>query len=161
MKKAIKEKRISQFFRLSILLKGSHAVLEIICGLLLIFISPAQLTNYMIWLTHEKLLEDPENLIANYLLQAAMKLSVSSVLFGAVYLLTHGIPKLILVISLLKKRLWAYPWSIAIFSLFIVYQTYRFSFTHSMGLLFLTIFDLIVIWLIWREYKIIQKLKQF
>lgn len=161
MKKSIREKRIDQFFRLSILLKGSHAILEIIGGVLLIFISPAQLTQYMQWLTRAKLGENPENWFANYLLQAESELTLSSILFGAFYLLTHGIPKLILVISLLKRRLWAYPCSIAIFTLFIVYQIYRMSFTHSVGLFLLTIFDLIVIWLIWREYKIIRKLRDF
>lgn len=157
MKKAIQEKRISQFLRLSILLKGLHAALEIIGGLLLFFLSPSQLTQYITWITHDKLVEDPENLFANFLLQKATALSVSSIQFGAYYLLGHGLPKLILVISLLKKRLWAYPWSLAIFSLFVIYQIYRMTFTHSIGLFLLTVFDLIVIWLIWREYKIVRK----
>jgi uncharacterized membrane protein len=32
---------------------------------------------------------------------------------GAVYLLAHGLVKVILVAALLKNQLWAYPWTIA------------------------------------------------
>ena len=157
MKKVIREKRIGQFFRISIMLKGLHAVLEIIGGLLLVFISPAVITKFVVWITQNELLEDPNDFIANYLLNAAARVSLSSLIFGASYLLSHGILKLILVIALLKRKLWAYPCSLALFSLFVVYQIYRFSITYSLGLFILTVFDLVVIWLIWKEYKIIRK----
>jgi uncharacterized membrane protein len=157
MKIVLREKRIGQFFRLSIWLKGIHAALEVVSGMLLIFLSPIQLTKFVVWMTQDELLEEPNDLIANYLLDVARQLSVSSLMFGAFYLLSHGIVKLTLVIALLKKKLWAYPWSLALFSLFIVYQIYRLSITYSLGLFVLTLFDLMVIWLIWREYKIIRK----
>jgi uncharacterized membrane protein len=37
--------------------------------------------------------------------------------------------------------------------LFVVYQIYRYSFTHAIWLLLITLLDIIVIWLTWREYK--------
>lgn len=157
MKEVIREKRIGQFFRISIMLKGLHAVLEIIGGILLVFISPAAITKFVVGITQNELLEDPNDLIANYLLNAAARLSLSSLIFGAFYLLSHGILKIILVIALLKRKLWAYPCSLALFSLFVAYQIYRFNITYSLGLLILTVFDLVVIWLIWKEYQIIRK----
>jgi uncharacterized membrane protein len=157
MKPALREKRIAQFFRVSLWLKGIHAGLEIISGVLLIFLSPVQVTRLVILMTQDELVEDPNDLIANYLLNFATQISISSILFGAFYLLSHGIFKLTLIIALLKRKLWAYPWSLILFSLMIVYQIYRFSYTHSIGLFILTVFDLIVIWLIWHEYKLIKK----
>jgi len=62
--------------------------------------------------------------------------------------------KIFLVAGLLRNRRWAYPAALAVFGTFILYQVYRFSYTHSLGLVALTIFDLAVMWLIWREYRL-------
>jgi uncharacterized membrane protein len=42
-------------------------------------------------------------------------------------------------------------------SLFIVYQLYRFFYTRSLGLIVLTVFDLIVMILIWHEYRLLRR----
>jgi uncharacterized membrane protein len=39
-----------------------------------------------------------------------------------------------------------------VFGVFCVYQMHRFAHTHSIFLVLLTIFDLILIYLTWREY---------
>jgi len=41
----------------------------------------------------------------------------------------------------------------AVFAAFSVYQTYRYTHTHSGLLLVLTILDLILIYLTWEEYR--------
>jgi len=74
----------------------------------------------------------------------------------AIYLLSHGVIKMFAVIALLRKKLWGYPLSIAVFGGFIVYQIYRFTVTGGIGLIVLTIFDLVVIWLIWLEYRVVK-----
>ena len=61
------------------------------------------------------------------------------------YLLTHGIAKIVLVVGVLRGQLWAYPWMIALLSVFIVYQVYRLSYRLSIGLLLLTLFDVFVV----------------
>ena len=151
-----KEKRIGQFFRLSVFLKGVHAVVEIVGGALLLVITPNMIVQLVIHLTQDELLQDPHDFIANYLLQASAGLSVSTTLFAALYLLSHGLIKIILVVGLLKNKLWAYPWSLVVLGFFILYQGYRFTDTHSLGLVFLTLFDLVVVWLIWQEYRIVR-----
>ncbi len=151
------EKRIRQFFRLGIFLKGIHAVIEIVGGLLLLVIPLRAFAHLAIWLTQAELLEEPQDLVANYVLHLGTQLSSSSKTFGGAYLLSHGLVKIVLVVALLKNKLWAYPWSLLVLSIFIVYQMYRFTFTHSVALILLTIFDLVVIWLIWREYQIVKK----
>ena len=59
------------------------------------------------------------------MLRTAAGLTGSAVLFGAVYLLTHGLVKVVLVVALLLNKLWAYPAMIAVLLLFIGYQLYR------------------------------------
>jgi uncharacterized membrane protein len=57
------------------------------------------------------------------------------------------------VAALLKNQLWAYPWTIAFLGVFIVYQVYRLSLKASVGLAALTIFDAVIAWLTYREYR--------
>ena len=61
------------------------------------------------------------------------------------------------VFGLLREKLWAYPASFAVFSAFIAYQLYRYSFTHDFGLILLSIFDLFVIYLAVHEYRLLRK----
>lgn len=69
------------------------------------------------------------------------------------YLLSHGAVKVVLVIALLMNKLWAYPLMITVLAIFIVYQVYRFSYSHSVSMILLTVFDLVVISLTWIEYQ--------
>lgn len=152
----IKEHRIHQIFLLSLLLKGAHAAMECIGGLALALVSTTTIVNVVNAITQEELVADPQDLIANFLLAQAHDFSVETKNFYAFYLLSHGIVKLMLVIGLLRNKLWSYPASLVVFGLFIVYQLYRFSYTHGVGLIALTVLDMIVMWLIWHEYKFVR-----
>ena len=147
-------KTLDRFFYVSIWLKGLHAVFEIFGGVALLLTSPAFIMRVVAMVTQDEIAQDPNDLIANTLLNAAQQISVSSEHFAALYLLSHGIVKVFLVAGLLRNRAWAYPAALAVFGAFIAYQMYRFTFTHSIGLVALTVFDLAVMWLIWREYRL-------
>ena len=55
---------------------------------------------------------------------------------------------------MLRNKLWAYPWLIGLLLAFILYQLYRITAVHfSAGLTVLTIFDALLVWLTWREYR--------
>ena len=149
------ENRITELFRISVLLKGANALLEIVGGIFAILIPPSVVTALASYLTQGELRENPHDFAASHLLQLAQHFSVGTKLFVGLYLLSHGIVKFALVVSLLKNQLWAYPMSLVVFGLFVFYQVYLFALNHSLLLVGLTIFDLIVMWLIWREYKIV------
>lgn len=151
------EHRIHQVFQISVLLKGAHALVECIGGLVLALVSTSTIVSWVNRLTQEELIEDPQDFIASHLVSMASNFSVSTQHFYAFYLLSHGLVKIALVAGLLRNKLWAYPASLVILSLFIAYQVYRFSYTHSVSLVVLTAFDLIVMVLIWHEYRLVQK----
>ena len=151
------ERRIHQLFRISVLLKGAHALLECAGGIALAVVSTRAITGLVNALTQDELIEDPNDWVANHLLRLAQGFTVSSQRFYAFYLLSHGIVKLFLVWGLLRGKLWAYPLSLVVLGLFIVYQLYRFSYTHSVGLFALTVFDAIVMGLIWHEYQVLRR----
>jgi uncharacterized membrane protein len=144
---------LDQTFEVGIILKGLDGVLEVIGGLLLLVVSPATIDRLVTSLTQHELSEDPHDFLATHLLRTTHGLTGSAVLFGAVYLLAHGLVKVILVTALLKNQLWAYPWTIAFLGVFIGYQLYRLSFQPSVGLTALTIFDAVIAWLAYREYR--------
>ena len=151
------EKRIHQIFEIGILLKGAHALIECIGGLLLVFVRTDTIARLVAELTQEELLEDPQDFPATHLLRIATDLNVNGQHFYAFYLLSHGLVKTIIVVALLRNKLWAYPISILAFVFFIGYQLYRFSYTHGTGLIALTVLDVIVVALIWHEYHVVRR----
>src|SRR5260370_26146161 len=151
------ERRIHQIFEISVLLKGAHAVIECIGGLVLAFISTSTITNLVNSFTQEELVEDPNDFVAVHLLSLAQDFTVSTHHFYAFYLLSHGVIKVFLVIGLLRNKLWAYPVSLVVLGLFIVYQLYRFSYTHGFGLIVLTVFDVVAMGLICHEYRLVRR----
>jgi uncharacterized membrane protein len=154
---SVSEKNIRLAFRVSLFIKGVFALLEIAGGALAYFISQKLLVSFITAITQDELVEDPNDFVANYLLHLAQDFSISTQYFTAFYLLSHGVLKLFLIAGLLRERLWYYPLATIVFALFIVYQLYRFSFTHSVWLLVITILDMLVIWLTWREYKYLRR----
>ncbi|HTX73093.1 MAG TPA: DUF2127 domain-containing protein [Rectinemataceae bacterium] len=140
-------------FELGILLKGVHAVLELIGALLLRLMRPESLSRLVRLLTQNELSEDPRDLLANLILRASEHYSVSTQHFGVLYLLSHGIVKLVLVILLWRRKLWAYPAGIVVLLVFIGYQILRWTGTHSLFLLLLSLFDAAMIWLTFVEYR--------
>lgn len=145
---------LDRAFEIGIVLKGLDGVLELVGGVLLLIVSPADINRIVGAVTQHELSEDPGDLIAGRLTQWSHGLTGSAVRFGAVYLLAHGIVKVVLVAALLRNRLWAYPWMIGFLLLFIGYQLYRIVLHPTAGLIALTVFDLAVVWLTWREYGI-------
>ncbi len=151
------ESKIHFAFDVTIFLKGIHAILEIIGGILIYFISKEYIVNLVLSITKDELSEDPASILAQYLVNATNNFSVGSQHFVALYLLSHGVIKLVLVTGLLRKKLWAYPASIVVFSLFIIYQLHRLYYTHSLWLLLFTILDVAIIWLTAHEYTYMKK----
>ncbi len=62
-----------------------------------------------------------------------------------------------LVLALLRSQLWAYPASLVVLGLFILYQIHEIVKAHSVVVIAVTLFDLIVVWLIWREWQIVKE----
>lgn len=71
--------------------------------------------------------------------------------FLAAYLLFWGIMDIFLSISMLRHYLWAFPSSMLIMALFIVYEIFRFTHTHSPILFGFIFIDLFILYLIYHE----------
>ncbi len=148
---------IHRVFNISLILKGIFSVLEIVGGLLVLYLNQQFILNLILSITANELSIDPDDFFANYLIHSAQQFSLSSQYFIAIYLLIHGIIKGLLIITLFKEKLWSYPLAMIIFSLFSGYQIYEFIRTGSIWLLVLTVLDVFIIALAWHEYRYMQR----
>lgn len=143
----------TRFFWIGIIGKGLDGLLEVVGGLLLLFATPGQLGSLIVAVTREELSEDPGDFIATHLLHVADNITNQGIVFAAWYLLLHGAAKVILVLALLGKRYWAYPWMLALLLVFIAYQGFELIVAPTISLAALTIFDVAVTVLTWHEYQ--------
>ncbi len=144
---------LHEVFEASLVLKGLFALTETLSGLGLYFIGNDRIKAFVDWLARNELVEDPGDFLARHLIGIAQGLSIDTQSFFAFYLTSHGVVKLLMVAALAMRVTWAYPASIVILLGFIAYQVHRYMVSPSIALVLLTLFDIVVIWLIWREYK--------
>jgi len=140
-------------FRLGILFKAADGLLETFGGFVLLAVSNQTMLSVVYWLVAPELKEDPTDWLANHLLEWTIQLSINAKVFAIVYLLVHGIVKIVIVAAIWLGQLWAYWFAGVVFTLFVIYQMARFAVTHSSMMLLLTAVDLVVIVLLPPEYK--------
>lgn len=149
----VPEKTYHSLFEIGILLKALISVLEIIAGLAFAFISYDSLRQMAFTVFGGELLESPRDFIWTYLAQSFHDFSVTPQSVWAFIFLSHGIVKILLITGLWKGKLWAYPASAVVFTLFVIYQFYQLTFTPSIFLWLITILDIAVIALVLHEWK--------
>lgn len=142
-----------KLFAIALVLKAIDALGEVAGGLWLLLIDPQWLQGRVAALVAPELREDPRDVLAVHVLHWATHLKQHAMLFAAVYLLSHGVAKLVVLVEIVRGRLWAYPGLIALTALFAAYQLYHMAVTGlSAGYLALTLFDLLIIALTTVEY---------
>jgi len=97
----MRERILDLVFLLGVLFKGLDGLVELVVGVVLLFVTPAKLQHAAARATSGELAEDPHDLIANLIVHGAAHLQHGSIVFAAVYLLVHGIVKLAIVVALL------------------------------------------------------------
>jgi uncharacterized membrane protein len=137
----------------SIALKGLGALAEAVAGFVLLWIPLRAINRIAMDFIATDLPENRHDFIARHLRHSLENFGASGKHFASWYLLSHGAVKLVLVILLWRNKLWAYPMMILALTAFIGYQIYRFALTHSLAMIFLSVFDLLVIALTWSEYR--------
>ncbi len=143
---------LDKVFEGGIILKGISGALEFLGGLLLIFVSPAAMHNFLVFITQEETIEDPHDKVVSILLSSTQHLFAGGSGFLIAYLWIHAAIKLVAVIGILKNYLWAYPFSLISLGALMLYQVYSISVHATVGLILLTIFDVFILALIWHEY---------
>ena len=144
---------LHHLFRATILIKGIDGILDIITSLILLFSSSNTFLRIIPTLLRKELIEDPNDIIGNYLMMVSQNLLPDTQLFIVIYLAVHGFIKIGLALALNGKNYRAYKVSEMILIIFVCYQLYRFSHTQSIVLLLFTLLDILIVFLINLESK--------
>ncbi len=144
---------LHRVFKFTIIIKGIDGVLDIIVSAILLFFAPDSIAKIIPLLVRKELIEDPKDIIANYLLNISQHILPDTFWFIVVYLTLHGLIKIGLALALNSENHRAYKIAEIILITFIGYQFYRFSHTHSNVLLLFTLVDVIIVLLIHSESK--------
>jgi uncharacterized membrane protein len=143
---------IHRAFELGLILKGINGVFETIGGILLLTVNLDTIEHFLIRLSLLELPHGKHDFLAHALFNLAMHFSADTKLTGGIYLLAHGLFKVGLVVGLQLKKHWAYPVGMSFLSIFIAYQIYRLTLHFSFGLFALTLMDMTLMALIYREH---------
>ena len=149
------EKTIRQYFTRSVVLKGLISFAEVVVGIIIFFIPLSFLADICIDITNRFLTGNLAYFVATQITHISQSVSIIGGTFLAIYLFSRGGVKLGLMFALLKGKLWAYPASLIVLGILILYQLYQLTISYSHEIVALTMFDLVVMYFIWKEYKIL------
>lgn len=125
---------------------------RIVLGATLLRFVGAPLSDIFYKLLEHELIEDPNDILIRlgdfFLIHSSLTISY----FLAIYFIFWGSVDIGLSIGMLKHKLWTFPVGITLIVLFVAYEIYRFSHTHSLILAFIILVDIFLIWLIHKEY---------
>ncbi len=104
---------------------------------------------------HEILAKSPDFifiLISHFLTEHQFSVTY----FLSFYFIFWGTLDIFLSFHMLKDNIWAFPVSLVLIGLFIVYSIFRFTYTHSLVLLGVIAMDMVILGLIYKEYQRIR-----
>jgi len=146
--------KFERVYKIGMAIKGFDGIVEFIVGVLLVA-APGVLHFLLGALIGEATEHTSRtaHFIAQYIARIDVDLAKSSTVFLAVFLISHGLVKIILVYCLLKEILWVYPYALAVLIGFLVYQVFLTVLHPTIGTVILCILDIIIVALVWDEWR--------
>jgi uncharacterized membrane protein len=142
-----------RLFQVAVVVKGIDGVLDVLGAVLLLAFGPVGVGGVTRFLTQHELGEDPGDLLAGLLVRHTQGISVATVHFAAAYLSVHGLIKIWLASTLIRDRRGVFPVALVVMGLFVAYELLRLHYYPSGALAFLTALDVMIIVLVWFEYR--------
>lgn len=139
-------------------IKALDGALELMAGIVLLFVSVPQIDKWVIHITSSELSEDPQDFFAQMLRHGAAHFSVEAKRLATIYLLIEGVVKLLLVLGLVRGLRWSYPVGLGLLGLFCIYQGLRLVQVFSPVLAVLAFINLAVMVLIAVEWRLQSRL---
>lgn len=130
-----------------------YGFLRTLLGLALLKLINVPLADLLYRIMGKEITEDPTDPLfaaASHFLQLH---PLTVTYFLAAYLIFWGVIDIFLSMALLKDKIWAFPAGLWLMAFFIIFEFQRFFHNHSSILLSVILVDMIIFWLIQREYK--------
>jgi len=144
---------LDKTYEIGILIKGIDGLSELLAGLVLWMVSPVTILRVTSWLTRSALQKHPHAFLPAHISAIGHHLATGHNTFAVLFLLGHGLIKIVLVVALLRNLKWSYPFAFVTLGAFIAYQLYAIAVKPTFGMIFLTVFDGIIVGLVWREWQ--------
>jgi len=144
-------------FYLSVWWRVFYGFASLVLGIGLLWLNGWMVSDVFAFLTRSELVEDPNDMLFTFLGSWLGESQTQITLFSAVYLMFWGLLDMFLYISILLKKMWAYTTAIYLISVFSLYIVYRLIHTGSWILFGLLCFDILIIWLTYRERQRVHK----
>jgi len=155
--RSVRDRRVELVYRIGLVIKGIDGLFELLAGLLL-WVAPDLLRALLAPLEQTDMDDGTFRIFVAHLAgRFDTSLAQGPPAFVIFFLLSHGIVKLALVYCLLKEYRWVYPYALGVLGLFALYQLVVLVRSPNLGLAALMALDLIIIWLVWREWMNLRR----
>jgi uncharacterized membrane protein len=144
---------LDKTYEIGLFIKGFDGTVELLGALLLIVTPASAITRLTHFLVDNELSSNPHSFVATHVLHWGTGLAAGHNTFAILFLATHGAVKVGLVVALLRQKMWAYPVALVALTGFLVYQVYLLITKPTFGMAFLTVLDVIILWLVSREWQ--------
>lgn len=146
-----------RLFIVMIVIKGLEWIVQLTIWIITLLTTRESLFQIVWWYLQKELIEDQHAIISRFFLDSLQWLTISSQHFIAFYFISHGIIKFFIGYNILRKRYWAYPFALIIFSFFTIYQIYLYIESWSLWMIGLIVIDIVVAVLTYIEYQSVKK----
>jgi uncharacterized membrane protein len=140
-------------FELGMYWRIVYGVLRTLLGLVLLNFINLPISDLLNKVLGRELSEDPTDLLFSIVNHFLENNPLSITYFISAYLIFWGIVDIVLSFNLLKDKIWAFPVSLWLIGFFVFYELFRFTHTKSLILIAIIFIDIIIMFLIQREYK--------
>lgn len=148
----MKDARAHRLFQYAMIWRIIYGLLRLLTGLLLLKFIHEPFSNVFRALTHLEITAEQANLFF-YTINSFLETHPMYVTYFVTgYLIFWGTLDIVLSIKLLLHKMWAFPLSMYLISIFIIYELFRLFHTHSLILLCVIAVDMFILWLIKKEY---------
>jgi len=143
-----------KLYKVGVGIKGIDGLAELVAGVFLL-VAPQALHQFLLSLSGGMAFTHSHTLafVAEYIARLDANLRESDLVFLIIFLLSHGVIKLVLVYCLLRKITWTYPYALTILVGFLAYQIYALVVAPSVWMTTLVVLDTIIIYLVWGEWR--------
>ena len=141
-------------YLITIAIKGIDGAIETVLGLLIWAGGADRFHTFLLGFTAPELMEAPSGAFMQLLRSGAAQLMDSSVGFVVLYLLAHGVLKVVLALVLLTGGgRWVYPVATTILTGFIGFMSWHLAEQWSNWVLAFALFDLFTLLLVLNEWR--------
>lgn len=146
-----------RLFRFSMWWRIVYGIFRTILGCILLRLIDVPFVDILHHISKHELKQDPTDTLFYFLNTFLLAHPFKVTTFIAAYMIFWGVMDIVLSVCLLRHYLPAFPISIGLIGIFVTYELFRLTHTHSAILLTFIIIDTVIAWLIYREYNKVRR----